>query len=104
MRYVRRVEWVCSRSQGQPPGARRRAMTAASLAKAGPGFCAGRDFLARRSLGLDFLRGRESFFGDMRAFFPDGITVGRVVVFYKPEGYGKERGEIYHRGRNEGHG
>jgi hypothetical protein len=44
-------------------------MTAASLAKAGPGLCGREDSLARRGLGFDFLRGRESFFGGMRAFF-----------------------------------
>jgi len=36
----------------------------------------------------------------MRAFFPEGITVGRVAVFYKPERT-KRRERIYHRGRNE---
>ena len=44
-------------------------MTAASLAKAGPGFWAGEDFFARRGLGLDFLRKEESFFVGMPAFF-----------------------------------
>jgi hypothetical protein len=44
-------------------------MTAASLAKAGPGFWGRGDFLARRGLRLDFLRGRESFLEGMRAFF-----------------------------------
>jgi len=58
-------------------------MTAASLAKAGPGFCGGGDFLARGGLGFDFLRGRESFFGGMRAFFPEGITVRRTKGFDK---------------------
>src|SRR5260370_14697647 len=75
-------------------------MTAASLAKAGAGFCGRADFFGRRGLGFDFLRGREAFFGGMRAFFPEGLTVGRVVVFYKPERT-KRRERIYHRGRNE---
>jgi hypothetical protein len=58
-------------------------MTEASLAKAGPGFCGGGDFLARRGLGLDFLRRRESFFGGMRAFIPEGITLRRAGGFDK---------------------
>ena len=44
-------------------------MTAASLAKAGPGLCGREDFLARGGLGFAFLLGRVSFFGGMRAFF-----------------------------------
>jgi hypothetical protein len=44
-------------------------MTAASLAKAGPGFWGREDLLARCGFGFDFLLGRESFFGGMRAFF-----------------------------------
>jgi len=52
-------------------------MTAASLAKAGPGFCAEEDFLARRGLGFDFLRWRESFLEGMRAFFPEELTLRR---------------------------
>jgi hypothetical protein len=58
-------------------------MTAASLAKAGPGFWGREDFLARRGLDFVFLLGRESFFGGMRAFFPEGITVKRANVFRK---------------------
>ena len=61
-------------------------MTAASLAKAGPGFWGRWDFLARGGLGFAFLGRRESFFGGMRAFFPEGITVGRAGVFYKCDG------------------
>ena len=80
-------------------------MTAASLAKAGPGFCGRGDFLARRGFGFDFLRGRESFFGGMRAFFPGGITVRRAEGFDKWSAGGKKEGrkKLYHRGRNEGH-
>src|ERR1700739_4680314 len=58
-------------------------MTAASLAKAGPGFGAGEDFLTWRGLGFDFLRRLERFFGGMRAFFPEGITLRRAGWFDK---------------------
>jgi len=58
-------------------------MTAASLAKAGPGF-------GERGLGFDFLRRSESFFGGMRAFFPVGITLRRADVFRKRSENGKE--------------
>ncbi len=58
-------------------------MTAASLAKAVPGLWGRGDFFARRGLGLDFLRGRESFLGGMRAFFPEGLTVRRANAFDK---------------------
>jgi hypothetical protein len=56
-------------------------MTAASLAKAGPGFWERGDFLGRR--GLAFLRGRESFLGGMLAYFPEGITLRRAGWFDK---------------------
>src|SRR5882757_10049731 len=75
-------------------------MTAASLAKAGPGSCGRAGFFGRRGLGFDFLRGREVFFGGMRAFFPEGITVGRAGMFYKRERT-MRRERTYHRGRNE---
>jgi hypothetical protein len=58
-------------------------MTAASLAKAGPGLCVDEDFLARRGLVLDFLRRRESFLGGMLAFFPEGLTLRRADAFRK---------------------
>ena len=58
-------------------------MTAASLAKAGPGSCGRGVFLARRGLGFDFLRGLERFFGGMRAFFPEGLTLRRAGGFRK---------------------
>ena len=77
-------------------------MTAASLAKAGPGFCGRGDFLARRGLGFDFLRGRERFFGGMRAFFPEGITLRRARVFYKRERTKREE-RISHKGTEKEH-
>jgi hypothetical protein len=58
-------------------------MTAVNLAKAGPGFWGREDFLARRGLSLDFLRGRESFLEGMRAFFPERITLRRAARFDK---------------------
>lgn len=66
-------------------------MTATSLAKAGPGFWGRRDFLARRGLVLDFLRGRESFLAGMRVIFPEGITVKRGRWIYKQDGFGADR-------------
>ncbi len=65
-------------------------MTATSLAKEGPGFWGRRDFLARRGLVLDFLRGRESFLAGMRVIFPEGITVRRAGVIYKQDGFGAD--------------
>jgi hypothetical protein len=59
-------------------------MTAASLAKAGPGFWGRGDFLARRGLDFDFLGRRESFLKGMRAFFPEGLTLRRTDAFRKP--------------------
>jgi len=59
-------------------------MRAASLAKAGPGFCGRGDFLARRVLGFDFFAGAREFFGGACAlFFPEGITAVRLVWFDK---------------------
>jgi hypothetical protein len=58
-------------------------MTAASLTKAGPGFWERGDFLGRRGLGLDLLGRWESFFGGMRAFFPEGLTLRRADAFRK---------------------
>src|SRR5579859_5850769 len=65
-------------------------MTGASLAKAAPGFLDWGDFVARRGLEFDFLRRREGFFGDMRAFFPGGITVSPAAGFDKRSGGGKK--------------
>src|SRR5579863_10233610 len=65
-------------------------MTAASLAKAGPGFWGRGDFLARRGLEFEFLRRWEGFFGGMRAFFPEGITLRRAEGFDKRSGGGKK--------------
>ena len=65
-------------------------MTAASLAKAGPGFWERGDFLGRRDLDVEFLWRRESFFGGMLAFFPEGITLRRAEGFDKRSGGGKK--------------
>src|SRR5689334_11784671 len=49
-----RLAWVCSRSQGQPPGARRRAIRATSVSKAGPGGEGGSESMDRTlTRGLD---------------------------------------------------